>query len=70
MAFGPRSALPQWGIWLGVVGIGQHVVGDLVAGWRPDEVIILADVADHLLEGVRHVSARGCVSPYQVFYPN
>lgn len=49
---------------LGVVGVGQHLVGDLVAGWKPDAVIILADVADHLLEGVRHVSARGCVLLY------
>jgi hypothetical protein len=52
--FGPRRALPNWGIRRGVVGMGQHV-GDLIAGWKPDEVIMLVYVADHLLEGVCHV---------------
>ena len=31
------------------------MIGDLVAGGKPDQIVVLAHVADHLLERMRHV---------------
>src|SRR5579883_496609 len=59
------SASSRRRVRLDIVGVGKHMIGDLVAGRVPDQIIVLAHVADHLLECVCHIGPAAKLGMYQ-----